>query len=393
MRRRQKGTGSIREKRPGIYELKFDIGNDLITGERQTRYKTVNGNKRDAEKKLRKFLREIDTGDYIEASKITLETLLNRWLDHMSTNVSPKTLERYEQLITNNIVPILGHHCLDVFKTIHIDNAWSKLLKEGRRDGKGGLSPQTVKHCHRVLKQALGQAILWQIIRYNPADAVVTPRVIKKKLVVQDALQSALLLNALRSTKFYTPALIAITTGLRRGEVLAVRWKNIDFDNNILIVEQSLEQTKLGLRFKEPKNKKIRQVVMPELLVSELGKHKLKQAESLLKFGIRQLSETLVCCNYNGEPMDPENLSRQFPITVEKAGLPRITFHCLRHSHATQMLINGTHMKVASERLGHSSIGITMDLYSHVLPGMQEDAAERVDNALRTALHNSASIT
>ncbi len=311
----------------------------------------------------------------------------------MRSNVSPKTFERYEQLITNNIIPALGQQRLDHLKAIHIDGAWSMLRHEGRRDGKGGLSPQTVKHCHRLLKQALEQAVKWQLTNRNPADAVEAPRVIKKDLTVLDAEQTADLLEAMRETSFYIPSLISVTTGLRRGEVLALRWEHLDFDTSNMFVRQSLEQTSKGLRFKEPKSKKPRQLAMPSLLVAELRRHKLEQAEALLKLGVRQTEGSLVCCRYDGEPMAPENLSRQFPVAVERAGLPRITFHGLRHSHATQMLTNGTHMKVASERLGHSSIGITMDLYSHVLPGMQEEAAERVDTALRAALNNRSQTT
>jgi integrase len=127
-------------------------------------------------------------------------------------------------------------------------------------------------------------------------------------------------------------------------------------------------------------------------MTEEFRQHRIVQAEALLKLGIRQTDETLVCCRYDADPITPANLSREFPIAAERAGLPRITFHGLRHSHATQLLANGTHMKVAAERLGHASIGITMDLYSHVLPGMQEEAATGVDNALRAAL-NSGSLT
>ena len=394
MARRQRGTGGVREKRPGVYEIKFDLGRDPVTGKRRTKYASIKGSRREAEKELRKRLREIDTGDFVEPSKITVKILMDRWINHVRPpKIAPKTFERYEQLINNNILPTLGEQKLDQLKAIHIDGAWSKLLQEGRKDGKGGLAPQTVKHCHRLLKQALGQAVRWQLISRNPADVVETPRVIRNAINVLDAEQTIFLLEAIRKTQFYIPTLIAVMNGLRRGEVLALRWKHLDFDGGDMSVLQSLEQTKEGLRFKETKSKRPRHVMMPSLLVSELQKHRLEQAEALLKLGIRQTDETLVCCRYDGEPMNPENLSRQFPIAVVEAGLPRITFHTLRHSHATQMLTNGTHMKVASERLGHSSIGITMDLYSHVLPGMQEDAAERVDNALRAALNNGSQTT
>jgi len=393
MTRRQKGSGGIREKRPGIFELKFDIGEDPVSGKRRTKYHTVKGTRREAQKALTRLLREVDTGDFVERAGITVQTLLDRWVDHMRSVVSPKTLERYEQLITNNIVPVLGQRKLDQLKAVHIDGAWSKLHQEGRKDGKGGLSPQTIKHCHRLLKQALSQAVKWQLLIRNPADAVETPRVIRKELTTLDVGQTGILLEALRGTRLYIPSLIAVATGLRRGEVLALRWKHLDFGNGILTVLQSLEQTDQGLRFKEPKSKRPRQIKMPSLMTEEFRQHRVVQAEALLKLGIRQTEETLVCCRYDGEPISPKSLSVEFPIAVEKAGLPRITFHGLRHSHATQLLANGTHMKVAAERLGHTSIGITMDLYSHVLPGMQEEAAARVDTALRAALNTGSPTT
>ncbi len=394
MTRRQRGTGSIRQKRHGSYELKYDLGVDPVTGKRRTKYATVNGTRRDAEKELRKYLRDVDTGAFVEPSKITVAAFLERWISHMRPpKVSPKTYERYEQIVTNNILPVLGENKLDQLRPIHIDGAWSKLLKEGRIDGKGGLSAQSVKHCHRLLKQAMGQAVRWQLIVGNPVDAVETPNVIKTPLNVLDADQTVALLEALRGSSFYIPTLIAVMNGLRRGEVLALRWEHLDFDSRNMMVIQSLEQTKKGLRFKETKNKKPRRVAMPSYLTEELRDHKRAQAESLLKMGIRQTADTLVCCSYDGESLDPNKLSQQFPIAVTKAGLPRITFHALRHSHATQLLTNGTHMKVASERLGHSSIGITMDLYSQVLPGMQEEAANGVDKAFRAALNSGSQNT
>jgi integrase len=392
MSRRQRGSGGIREKRPNVFELKFDIGPDPVTGRRRTKYRTVAGTRRAAQKELTRLLSEIDSGNYAEPSQNTVKTLLDRWLEHVRPpKVSPKTFERYEQLIHNNIVPVLGEQKLRLLKPIHIDGAWSKLLQNGRNDGKGGLSPQTVKHCHRVLKQALGQAVKWQLINRNPADPVEAPRVIQKELIVIDAGQTSELLAGLRGTQFYMPAMISVTTGLRRGEVLALRWKNLNLESGSMIVRQSLEQTtKGGLRFKEPKSKKPRHVALPRLLVDELRQHQVKQAEEMFRLGIRQTAEMLVCCRYDGKPIDPEYVSREFPNAVVKAGLPRITFHGLRHSHATQMLKNGTPMKVASERLGHSGIAITMDLYSHVQPGMQEEAAELVDNALRAALNTAS---
>ena len=390
MARRQKGTGGVRARRPGVYELKFDVGVNPISGKRRTRYKTVAGTRREAERELRRLLRQVDTGDFVEPNKVTVTGLLDRWIGQTKLQVAPKTLERYEQLIENNIKPVLGAKKLEQLRPFHIEGAWMTLLQEGRKDDKGGLAPLTVKHCHRLLRQALAQAVRWQLIGRNPADAVQPPRVAKKELDVLDAEQTVTLLRAIRETRYYLPALIAVTTGLRRGETLALRWKSIDFNDGGLSVSQSLEQTKAGLRFKEPKNGKFRKVAMPSLLIEGLRSHKAEQAESLLKLGVRQSNNTLVCCRFDGEPMNPEDLSRRFPDAVVKAGLPRITFHALRHSHATQLLSGGTHPKVAQERLGHGSISVTMDLYSHHVPGLQEEAAERIDSALRSALNSSS---
>jgi len=369
------------------------LGVDPVTGKRRTRYRIEKGTRQDAERRLRQLQHEVDEGEYATSAGVTVKKFLARWLRHSKSRVSLKTFERYEQLAEINIVPVLGEHRLDQLRPFQIDGAWDQLLKSGRKDGKGGLSPQTVKHCHRLLKQALAQAVKWQIISRNPADAIEPPRVTRQAQVVLDAGQTVTLIEALRDTQFHIPALIAVTTGLRRGEVLALRWKHLDVDSGMLTVMESLEQTKMGLRFKEPKSSKLRQVAMPVFLADVIRTHRIEQAEALLKLGIRQTGETLVCCRYDGEPMSPENLSRQFPIAVEKAGLPRITFHGLRHSHATQMLVAGVHMKVASERLGHSGIGITMDLYSHVLPGAQEEAVAKVDRALQAAVNSRSQST
>ena len=190
---------------PGVFEMKFDIGFDPITGKRRTNYKTFKGTRRDAEKELRRMLREIDTGDYVEPSTITVGALLEKWVQHMRSQVSPKTVERYEQLVSNNLLPVMGHRKLDQLRPHHIDTVYSKLLEDGRLDGRGGLSPQTVKHCHRVLKQALAQAVRWQIIARNPADSVDPPRVTRKAPDVLDMDQTATLLKTLRPTRFYVP--------------------------------------------------------------------------------------------------------------------------------------------------------------------------------------------
>lgn len=172
---------------------------------------------------------------------------------------------------------------------------------------------------------------------------------------------------------------------MRRGEVLALRWRNVDLERGSLRVVESLEQTRTGLRFKAPKSDRSRAVTLPAFAVDELRRLKREQAEHLLMLGVRQSGATLVCCRADGEPLQPQSLTHAFPRFLGRLGadFPKVRFHDLRHAAATQMIALGVPLKVVSERLGHSSIAITADFYSHVSATMQEDAAGRIDAAFR----------
>ena len=174
---------------------------------------------------------------------------------------------------------------------------------------------------------------------------------------------------------------------MRRGEILALRWKNVDFEKKTIRIVESLEQTKKGIRFKAPKTNRTRAVLLPEFSVEKLVQHKAKQAEALAELKIIQTPESLVCAAYDGEPTWPSSVTHEFTKAILKLPhLPRVRFHDLRHSHATQLLTAGIHPKIAQERLGHSTISTTLDLYSHVTDTMQDEAAEKIDTAFRAAI-------
>jgi integrase len=181
--------------------------------------------------------------------------------------------------------------------------------------------------------------------------------------------------------------LLAVLCGLRRGEICALRWGSVDLTTGALAVTQSAEQTRAGVRYKEPKSGRSRTVALSDFVVNELKAHRLRQAEELLRLGVRVLDDTFVYAREDGLPMRPHTLTHDWDRKIAKTNLPQLRFHDLRHAHATHMLLNGVHPKVASERLGHSKIGITLDLYSHVLPNMQGEAAAKVDAALLAALN------
>jgi integrase len=240
------------------------------------------------------------------------------------------------------------------------------------------------------LKQALGQAVKWELLTRNPADAVDPPKVERQRLDTYDMAQTAELLDTMRGTRMMVPVVLAALCGLRRGEIAALRWGSVDLPKGQIAVVESAEQTKAGIRYKEPKSGRARTVAISGTVASELRTHRLEQAQELLRVGVRPSDDSFVVAQADGSPLQPNSITHEWYRNLAKTTLPRIRFHDLRHAHATHLLSSGVHPKVASERLGHSKVGITLDLYSHVMPGMQEDAAAMVDDALQIALRNRA---
>lgn len=300
--------------------------------------------------------------------------------------MAPKTLERYAEICRKTIAPQIGDVILSKLKTDRIDAAFSVMLTSGRRGTAGGLAPRTVHHARRVLIKALGQAVTWDRLSKNPALATTPPKVERKRMLAYDAGQTADLLDAVRSTRMFVPTLLAVMCGMRRGEIIALRWRNVDLDGKVISIVESAEQTKECVRFKPPKSGKARTVALSGYVADELRSHRARQAEEQLKLGLRGDEESFVVAQVDGKHLQPRSLTHEWMRIIQKTALPRIRFHDLRHTHASQMLAAGVHPKIASERLGHSTVGITLDLYSHVMPGMQADAAEQVDAAIRRAI-------
>ena len=382
--------GHIKQRAKGSWSIVLDLGRDA-TGKRKQKWSTIHGTKKEAQAELNRLLNEINTGEYIEPSRMLVSEYLKRWIkDYANPNVSPKTSERYAQIIHDNINPSLGQYALSKLKPLHIQSFYTDCLTSGRKDGKGGLAAQTVLHFHRLLRKAFLQAVKWQLLARNPVDAVEPPRPQRTEMNAINEKETALLLGKLTGSSLFTPVLLAVTTGLRRGELLALRWKDINLEDGRLTVNQSLEQTKTGLRLKTPKTERSRrQVPMPGIAVDILKDHKRQQNEERLRLGPVYQNNDLVFPRPDGSLMAPDSFSTNFAAFIRRSGLKHIRFHDLRHSHATQLLLQGVHPKIVSERLGHSNIGITLDTYSHVLPGMQEDAVLKIDASLRLAMQNN----
>ncbi len=378
--------GHIRERGPGRWAIILDI-RDPVTGKRRRRWHSFSGGKREAQIECARLVSALTGGTYIDPSKITLAVHLERWLEHVQTLISPKTYERYCGVVRGNIIPALGAVLLTKLQPVQISGMYAKALAGGRRDGKGGLSGASVLYMHRLLKEALKAAVQgWRLLPWNPADAVKAPIAKRKKLRALDTTETAELLEAARPYRLFIPVLLAITAGLRRGEICSLRWRHVDLSGGQLAVTGSTEQTKAGTREKDTKSGRARTVALAAIALKELRRHKLRQAEELLQFGVRQSDDGYVVAQADGSPLKPNSITHEFVRFIAGAALPRVRFHDLRHSHATHLLASGVHPKIAQERLGHATVAVTLDLYSHVLPGMQEEAAARVDDALREAL-------
>ena len=392
--------GSIQKRGKSSWRLVFDLERDHA-GKRRQKTVTYRGSKREAEAELADQIAKIKNGGYVEPNKLTVAEYLESWLENrVKDNTSAKTFERYSEICRNHLVPALGNHKLSKLTPLHIQDCYAEARRQGRRDGNGGLSARTVLHHHRILRQALKQAVKWRLIAFDPTDAVVAPTPTAKEVETLDEAQTAAYLEGSEGTALYLPFLLAVTTGLRRGELLALRWKHVDLDRCTLSVVESLEETKEGgLQFKAPKTKGSRRsVTLPSITVGALKRHKVEQAQIRLKLGLGRADDALVYSRVDGSPRSPRSFTQEFTRFVAKfraetqedwkrPDVPRITFHGLRHSHATQLLKAGIHPKIAQERLGHSTIAVTLDLYSHVTKTMQDDAARMVDNALRVAIN------
>jgi integrase len=370
----------------GTWRIAYDAprGPD---GKRKQLFKTFRGTKKEALAERRRILREIDTKTYIEPTKLTVGEYLERWLsDYSKPKNSGKTHERYQEIVTRHLTPALGATPLDKLHPLQIQRYYSHALESGRLNGAGGLAALTVVHHHRILHKALGQAVRWRLLPHNPCAAVEPPRPKHREKGVLDDDQIALLLRTARQGDYYIPILLAVSTGMRRGEVCALRWQDIDLDAGKLTVSQSLEQTIGKVTFKAPKTARGRRVIdLPSWVVKELLRHKGEQAQRRLFVGPAYQDNGLIVARPDGSPMLPHGLTAAFRKLARGLGLS-ISLHDLRHTHASQLMREGVHIKVVSERLGHSKVGFTLDTYSHLLPTQQEDAARRIDAVLRRAM-------
>lgn len=357
----------------------------LGTWARRQRWHSGFETKRAASKALVEILGRLQSGAYVEPSRQTLATFLGEWLDAVQVKLRPSTWASYRLNVEHYIAPALGTIPLQNLTAAKLNAFYADLLRNGRTRGDGGLSRRSVRYVHTIIRKALHEAVRWNRLARNVADLADPPSqgATPQEMKVWDADELRRFLEHVRDDRYYAAWLVAATTGVRRGELLGLRWRDVDLVAGRVGITQSLVAFRRGsagdVVYSPPKTAKGRRsIALDATTLATLKSHRGRQVEERLAWGGAYQNNDLVFAREDGSAIHPDNFSWWFRQHVKAAELLPIRLHDLRHSHATLALRAGVHPKVVSERLGHATVSITLDTYSHAIPAMEEEAAEKV---------------
>jgi integrase len=394
--------GSRIRRRPGkkeggkdTWELTVDLEPDPVSGRQRRRVVAFHGTKNEAKRALAKMEERIGSGSYVDPSRETVGSFLNRWLrDYVETNTAPKTRMYYQQVIRQHVIPRLGNKKLQLLRPVDVLEAQHYWLTEGwqRTKTHRGLSPKSVANMNGILHVAFKHAVEWRLLTTSPMDAVKPPQWERKEQAWLDLEQAQALVQHLEATPAGTAVLVKLSTGLRMGELLGLRWHDLDLAGGTIALQLQLQWLGgQGYVIRGVKSHRSRRPVSIDVeLLDVLRAHRARQAETRQQSPVWQMSD-MVFTNEIGAHLTPDQVRRALLHALAVAGLPRIRPHDLRHTHASVLLRLRTPMKVVQERLGHSTFAITADTYSHVGPDLQQQAAGVFGAALhgRRSAHSS----
>lgn len=380
-RKRSNTAGQIIPRGEDTWLVRIFMGRDG-NGKRRYLNKTIRGKKKDAQDYLNKTLAAISTGTFVEPSPLTVDEYLDKWLESAARpRLSERTYADYIELLKRYVRPKLGSTKLAQLRPLGIQGLYAEMQERG-------LSGRTVRVTHVVLSSALKQAVRWHMLPLNPAQACELPKRTRREMKALTPEEAAAFLKEAKEDPHGLIFAFALATGMRPEEYLALQWKDVDLQKGTATVQRTLcwrRQKGGGWYFGEPKTSQSRRTIpLPASLVKEVAQHKRRQAENRLRLGSEYQSYDLVFATATGGPLHSENLNaRNFKAVRTRAKLPsNVTLYTLRHTCATLLLLAGENPKVVSERLGHSSIVMTLDIYSHVLPSMQQAATEKLEKML-----------
>lgn len=366
--------GHVRKHGTG-WQYTVDLDPDPTTGKRRQKSKGGFKTKKECEAALNELMAQIESGTFFESKELTLKDFLDYWLENYArVNVAASTYELYK-CFSRTIILYIGNLTLKEAKPSHIQNFYSTLLQDN------SISKRQTLKIHRMLHEALKHAVQWQMIINNPTDSVKPPRPEKTNMKVWNIENAFNFFREIKNTNLYIPLMLALTTGMRLGEIAALKWSDINFKDGFISVTHNFQRVENQYVLKQPKTEKSkRSIAMMELTIKELKYHKRMQLKNKIKLGKTYDDQDFVCTWENGKPLKPHYISDLFRNYILKLDYPKIRFHDLRHTHATMLLSKGVNPKIVSERLGHSTINITLDTYTHVLPNMQKEAVKKLDS-------------
>lgn len=372
--------GSIKQ-RGNSYQIRVSLGKDPQTGKYTSHFETVNGHKKEAEKRLRELLTELDRGVFVRPGKSTLAEYLKAWLnDYCKPNLGGNTVNLYSIMCDKHLIPAVGKIALTELRPQHLQRLYADKLA-------AGLSPRTVQIIHVTIHKALNNAVRTGLLSRNVAEAVDSPKGTRREMRIMNESDIHLFLEMARFTEYYALFYLLLFTGLRRNESLALYWQDIDLLLCELSVIRSMQylhnvEPEKRISFKEPKTQKSRRLIaLSPSTVAVLQEHREAQNKQRQVLGLPPVTDNdFVFSHWDGSPLRPGSITQAWHRLAHRCGLSGIRLHDARHTHASLMLKQGISPKVISERLGHAGIAITLDLYAHTTRGMQQEAASKFDD-------------
>ncbi|WP_340004455.1 tyrosine-type recombinase/integrase [Paenibacillus sp. FSL K6-0276] len=366
-------------KRGKTWTYVVDLPPDQGSGKRNQKKKGGFGTQKEADRALVSLLASVDKGDYVAEINLTVADFFDIWLkDYALQKYKSTVYDVEESIIRSRIVPVIGRHKLQQIKPLTINRFYNGLLEK--------YSSDYVRHIHAILRKAFGQAVKWEMLVSNPIDKVEAPKLRRKEMKTWTMEQCLHFLDIAKGHVHYIVYSLAIHTGMRKGEVLGLRWSDIDFEAKSLMIQQTVNWTpSKGIIIQDTKtSSSARRIPIGNMLIADLKHRKQIIDADKQTIGTGHYKDHDLVCSYaNGEPIKPRRVTETFSFLTGKSELPKIRFHDLRHSHASMLLNNGINAKIGAERLGHSSVQIYLDRYSHLLPDMQRDAADLIDSKMQ----------
>ena len=377
-KRRANGEGSIRKRKDGRWEGRYTVGHDPVSG-KQIIKNVLGKSQAEVKEKLKQALIECERVDYTKTGQYTVGTWLDVWFENVAQiKVRASSHQTYKGYIEHHIKPYIGHIPLEKLTTMDLQKLYRKLLTKGRvdrieaKDQPEGLSAKTVRNINQVISSAMDLAVTQKIILTNPTKACELPKVERKEMQTIPLEQLEAFLKEAKETGVYEMYYIALSTGLRRGELLGLKWQDIDWKNGVIKVRRQIARVDGEIVEAPLKTKNSYRAVT----ISQ-------QAIEVLKMQKRNTNDEYVFPSPNGGPISPDSVNNMLKRVLERAGIPKIRFHDLRHTFATIALQSGVDIKTVSSMLGHFSAGFTLDTYAHVTTAAQKEAAETLGQILQ----------